>query len=35
MCDMALAWKLASENIKKAQTTQKKMYDRKAKESDL
>ena len=35
VCDMALAWKLASENIKKAQTTQKKMYDRKAKESDL
>ena len=35
VCDMAPAWKLASENIKKAQTTQKKMYDRKAKESDL
>ena len=35
VCVMALAWKLASENIKKAQTTQKKMYDRKAKESDL
>ncbi len=35
MCEMALAWKLASENITKAQSAQKKAYDRKTKEPNL
>ncbi len=35
MCEMALAWKLASENITKAQSAQKKAYDRKTKKPDL
>ena len=35
MADMSLAWKLASENIAKAQIAQKRAYDRHAKEVDL
>lgn len=35
LCNMSLAWKLASDNIEKAQTTKKKAYNRKMKEVDL
>jgi len=35
VCDLSLAWKLASENIENAQTAQKVAYDRETKEVDL